>query len=1117
VASVIEEPEPDAPTELPPGVWEAPPVRRGDLAAQIPELAAPIQATVVGERKRNIYSWITGGAVILVVIVVALAGYAAWMRNTNARNILEAQAYQNYKDGLYGPAFGDFEKLQKDYPDDEKYAFMVDLCRIRKAESELTVEPVKALEELASFLRQNDKNPNMQEYLRGVGETYVKVVRNRVIARITDRPDPAMNDAIVASERALAEFHDELAAGVNPADRADITGEFTRVREIIAREEQRQKDLVILRQLRPTQDGIVTGERLRREFGLQKDEDAGKIIEELYQQHIQTVKWTKEPAEKLTTGRADEVESMPTLLVAPVTQGVPPNLPKEEGTVFALVRGVLYALRQHDGAVEWAMRVGIDTTALPVRVPATPSSPEMILVISADNYTVRALDMSGRQIWKYQLTGPSLGRPVIINKTRAFFSTFDGQIHEIELAKGSLLGRYTLGEGVKLVGGGVHWQGTNLVFFPADEFCIYVMDVEEHVCRTILYTKHRSGSLRGEPIVAGWKGKSENGQDIPLGYLFINLTESLDSMKLRAYALPIDNPRGDPLPMNPEPKMRGWIWFRPHQDAEKVVQVTDAGKLALVGVKQQRNEDNPLFLLVPPNPKEKELGQGLERLLRPEPFELAERSRSLIAYAAEPDNFWVLAFGRLMRMKLLLAAMSGPVVRNAWEWEKPLSLGSPLHEAQPFEYPFEAGAEKSTTLMLVTEPLNREVCIATAVDANNGTIRWQRQLGLVSRGEPLSLGKTLIALDQGGSLSTFDASGTAGEKDQWLVGSRSIALSLDEGKTPPVLVAGPDGQSAYEFAIPIVPLDKRANLIIRVIQDRGGPQPMVQVKTKELREHLALAGKPAVNKKGILVPLSDGSILRFNLDGTYFAEGPSWKMRAQGEGDREDPETSTYITWLNDEEFVTVHGGRNMNRWRWKPGAFGGHDVIPAPNNENDPTIRMPANIVTEPVALPPDKDSGDVRLLVACEDRNVYLVEGRAADKVKAGEQGLKVIKHSNPKGKVTGGPFILGDRFLAIADRNRLLCFQPGERDPLWEYKSEGEAIVGRPQVVQDMLLLADQSGRFVGLDPKTGKLLGEGYTLKANVGPACSPVAFGKNQAFAPLTDGTILLLDLNQLRK
>jgi outer membrane protein assembly factor BamB len=370
----------------------------------------------------------------------------------------------------------------------------------------------------------------------------------------------------------------------------------------------------------------------------------------------------------------------------------------------------------------------------------------------------------------------------------------------------------------------------------------------------------------------------------------------------------------------------------------------------------------------------------------------------------------------------------------------------------------------------------------------------------------------LIALDQGGSLATFDPTRPAGDKDQWLVGSSSIAASLDEGKSPPVLLPGPDGKSAYEFAIPSVPVGGPApRLIIRWVQEKGGPLPVVQTTPHPLREQLSLAGKPAINKSGILVPLSDGSIHRFNLDGTAAGEGPSWKVHP------DDPETHTYIVWLNSEEFITTHGGRNINRWWWKAGK-NEFFLVPAKENQAEPTIRMPANIVTEPLAIPAEKEGDGVRVLIACEDKTLYLVEGRAADAVKVGDDGLKVAKKANMSGKLTGGPFVLEDgRILVIADRNRLLCLNPVESNPLWEYKSEGEAIVGQPRMVEDVLLIADQAGRFVGLDPKTGKPRGKGYTLKANIGPACSPVAFGKNQAFAPLTDGTILLLDLEQLRK
>src|SRR5262249_598889 len=255
------------------------------------------------------------------------------------------------------------------------------------------------------------------------------------------------------------------------------------------------------------------------------------------------------------------------------------------------------------------------------------------------------------------------------------------------------------------------------------------------------------------------------GQNLPQGYLFLGLADALDSMILKAYALPIENPRAEPLPMNPPPKGRGWTWFPGHQDFEKLVQVTDAGMLMLLGVKQKRNDDNPLFELVRPKPNQKGLGIDLSPFLKPKvkADTREDHSRALIAGAAEHNIFWILAHGQLQEFQLLLAAKQGPIVRT--RWKEAVDLGSPLHGAQFFEYPFEQGAPKSPTLMLVTEPLTREICLATAVDDNEGTVRWQRQLGLVSRGEPLVLGNHVLALDHGGGLFAFDVTKFIGVKD----------------------------------------------------------------------------------------------------------------------------------------------------------------------------------------------------------------------------------------------------------------------------------------------------------------------------------------------------------------
>src|SRR5262249_56504527 len=107
----------------------------------------------------------------------------------------------------------------------------------------------------------------------------------------------------------------------------------------------------------------------------------------------------------------------PCVLVAPLVEG-PPLPPTPNGrVVLALVRGVLYGLDQGNGRVLWAMRVGIDTAALPLRLPATDTSREVFLVLSAERNTLRAVDAeSGDPLWEHRLSAPCLGRPPIIRK-----------------------------------------------------------------------------------------------------------------------------------------------------------------------------------------------------------------------------------------------------------------------------------------------------------------------------------------------------------------------------------------------------------------------------------------------------------------------------------------------------------------------------------------------------------------------------------------------------------------------------------------------------------------------------------------------------------------------------
>src|SRR5205823_9076417 len=109
---------------------------------------------------------------------------------------------------------------------------------------------------------------------------------------------------------------------------------------------------------------------------------------------------------------------------------------------------------------------------------------------------------------------------------------------------------------------------------------------------------HPSGSLRSEPVVV--PPRERRPGDLPTGYLILNQTAGLDDMQLRVFKLPITDSHAPPVALDPPPRLRGWTWFRPFQDGEKLVCLSDAGRLGLFGIAQAGNRDQALFPLLLP-------------------------------------------------------------------------------------------------------------------------------------------------------------------------------------------------------------------------------------------------------------------------------------------------------------------------------------------------------------------------------------------------------------------------------------------------------------------------------------------------------------------------------------
>lgn len=1075
------------PAEAPPTWQTTPPVRRRgeDLSAEPPRPGAALPEVVGPEAFAPEPTYDAGSAsskasrralwVIVAMVIVAgflIASVTVMTLNAYVRTEanLGARAKAEYDQGKYASAANAYENLLKDFPNSEHrslYELLAELSQVREQVYSAQVDPDRARDAMQGFLKRHQSEPLVKTYKPDIGQTLRKLAE-QITALAEQEHDQALLDkakeTLAQSVNYLPEQSDTHALHEKIARAALAIAQHHNKRDLLARLTQWQQN-------KPSVEMVRNARRLARKIGLDQDTDVRAGITKIESQLGLAVRYVQDTAGSAKA--APDVIETSLLIVPPLSSPVnsPAKVSREnKKAVLALARGVLYALDQRTGEELWATRVGIDTAMLPVHLAATEAAPALLLVLSADRDTVMALEPhNGSLFWQRRLTAPCLGRPAIVGR-RAFVPTYDGRVYEMETAQGNVLGYFDLGQ--RLTVGGVPEEGTNRLYFPGDSDYLYVLDAAAKKCVAILHTGHPSGSLRSEPLLVHRSdpfAKPGEATTIP-SYLILAQAEGLTQMKLRVFGLPIDNAEAPPL-LRPEPLVRGWSWFQPYHDGERLAFVTDAGVFGLFGIKQVHNDDPELF----------------PELLQQKPVRTNARlTRGQVVHVVEND-FWVLADGKLERLHFDLFKQ-----RTLAVWKTPLPLGSPVHASQV--------EDDEKTLFVVTQDATRQIYLATAVNAEDGTIQWQRQLGLECQGDPIVLGQEVITVDRGGGLCIVDGSNYRHQANrEWRRADPLYAAPLQGGPITAYLLPGPEGDSVYEVACstPDARSTQSATLVVRRHQTgQLGDKP--EEPKVELRS--PLAGTPAIVGQSLLVPLADGAVRRFPLPLTRGAGegGPDWRAG------RADEEARGHIVALNAEEFLTTDGGRGLTHWHWP--LKGDATFQTVPGNGPVPTVQLPAPIVSAPVVLPSGTANADWQVCVADEEGNLALLRG----------PDLKATHTWPLHGKITAGPFRRGPYLGCVVDRHRLVWIDPSKADILWEYPSQGQGIVGEPQLVGDLVVVADLSGRFVGLDPTNGKARGPGYALKANVAPAATPVRYGADAAFVPLSDGTVFVLALRHLR-
>jgi outer membrane protein assembly factor BamB len=1094
-------PVPEGPRELPPGAWEPPPVRRGaEAVAEVVEEAPPEEAHTPAVTKRH--AW--GIIFLLFFGVVGILGgggvliYFAVHKSEEARF---AEALEEYRQGKYSSAASKLHELAQRFPESEhapKYRFLEEWAALCSDLTNSDTDLNGNIGKLDSFLKDHKADPYWAEYGQDAGKMLANLSKTFAERNANPRDDSPL--AVAKSIEQLRDAVKQLSDDALSKEQAgQIDTELAGVRTAVARWRERQEVLVQLTR-KPGElpyDAIkrarlVLERKDQARPGFSQDAEMQAAMTRLYDEHMQSVAYkprTEPPPPPKAERGEDKGRS---LLFAPLLPTAAPGAAsRNEPIVLALVRGVLYALKQSNGELKWAIRVGVDTTVLPHRVPASAVSRERLLVLSADAQTLTALDDDGQQLWEYHVGQAVLGRPVIIGQ-RAYLAAYDGWVHEIELAEGQLLGRYSLGQ--RLTSGGAREGDSKRIYFPADDSCIYVLDVGEQRCVHILYDGHPSGSLRSEPIVVPPDNPNASG------YLILNQASGLDAMSLKVFELPLQDRHALPVELKPPARLEGWTWFEPYQDGEKLAVLSDAGMLGLFGIRQAGNSDQALFPLLPSGSLNLSPFLGVTRDGR------RERGRSQVVQM-QGDDLWVLAHGRLQQVQLRWNNATGPQAVPGWD--SPRVLGSPLHAPQRVEDP----RTNRSTFFLVTQPLERQTCLASALDDEGHTL-WQRQLGLVCQGEPLVLTPPgggppmLVALDQGGGLFALTPpKPPAQPRTNWEI----IAPALDDNpRLPPRLVLAPDGHSAYEFAAP----GAGKTLLVRHIEWAGRSlrvnQREVPLTAAAGGTMLVPAGDLAVVGSQLIMPLEEGNLARLQLpvaeDARFQTSGPDWR------DSQAPPAALGHVLALGGDRFLVTDGAHGLAVWEWAPGK----EYQALPEGRDVLTYRLD-HLIASPPVLVPAKDGMPPRVLVADATGVLHLLVVGMDGSLQPAED-----RHWDLKGTITGAPFLrtLPDgkvRIGVILDQRQLVWLDPDNADPLWTYRSKGETIVGQPQMIEDMLVVALQSGHYLGLDPATGEPKGPGYTLRASAAPSAAPVPFDSGRMFMPLSDGTALLLSLQLLRQ
>lgn len=1003
--------------------------------------------------------------VFFSIVALGVGGWLVISRSADARKTMEQEAKKYLNEGDFSRAKRAYEELKQRYPDSKEqkvYDFYIQWCTIQNEVAAKTPQSLQAAQDqLTNFVRNHRGEELFKEenYRSKTWHTAMEIAE----AAATEA-DRSANEGLLNTATAALSIAEDARTGEKDQEAAKkrhdaVQAKLNRAREAIAAVKARKEFLGKAKAVGEAQDSRAL-EDLQQQLAqlcdkyprLKEDSELAAEMEKLQGEEPQWIRYvpTNQPPSKLPPSQMP-----PSVILCPPLVPGPANPPADTDPnrcVMALARGTLYGMTAWNGEPKWAMRVGVDVNQLPPLIPARRGEPDIALVISveANNQNfISAVDVStGERRWSRQLSDRAFGGVRLVGQ-RAYVPTRDGRLYVIGL-DGRLIGYYEIGHPLSVLP--AVDPVTNRLYQPADAKRIFVFNLANNTCEDILYTNHPAGGLRSPPVIV----PPSPGDAGAAATLVIAEATGLGNMTLRAFST---RQRGAGLKPVREFQIPGWSWFAASFDGDTLSLVTDRGFLGLYGV-NRGTKDDVLFQLSP-RPLAITADVAAQGARGSDPSGPAQ-----IVYV-RMDEYWVLVDGRLYRRRFDLYRQQ--LVPSGGD---PIELGNPLQQA--------VMSPDGRHLFLVTQ--ERDRALATAIDRLTGTIAWQRQLGLVPAQDPLTMGNQVLTVDKSGALFVLDAaSAPNAPRGSWLaVGTWPVGRV--RGATIVRLAPLMDNSGVVLVAY----VAATEQLVLRRFELGKGI-----TAERTFRIPSPPHGTPAASPDGsVVIPCRDGNLREYFFSGSISASGAplTWRDPLAPSG------AQGHCAFISPNELMATDGNRKLLRWertsdrrRWQ---------------KVDGDLAFSARIVTPIVAC---KVEDQPCILVGDETGRIYL----------SSTAGLPIQREWAGNGVISKGPFCLNSKFAGcVFDGRRLVWFDPAKepnQEPLRQYEQTG-GLIGAPLAINSLLAVPTLKAGYQWLDMQRQDPAAPPISLAAALVPAVGLAQLGSDRLFAPLSDGTALLLPL-----